>query len=187
MIIIWLQGIWLPLHGFSFEDTPLWAGIYMLPLTIGFMIMGPISGYLSDRFGARTFSTAGMIVTALGFGGLLLVPTNFVYIAFAMAILVIGMGMGMFASPNTTAIMNSVPPEHRGASSGMRADLPEFCQHNQHYLDLYHGHPRAGGSSAGCLVLGSDQGWRPGCGCPPGGHSASHGCPVRGLFSATTP
>ncbi|MGB8215624.1 MAG: MFS transporter [Anaerolineales bacterium] len=121
MIIIWLQGIWLPLHGFSFEDTPLWAGIYMLPLTIGFMIMGPISGYLSDRFGARTFSTAGMIVTALGFGGLLLVPTNFVYIAFAMAILVIGMGMGMFASPNTTAIMNSVPPEHRGASSGMRA------------------------------------------------------------------
>src|SRR5271157_2083356 len=121
MIIIWLQGIWLPLHGFSFEDTPLWAGIYMLPLTIGFMIMGPISGYLSDRFGARTFSTAGMLVTGLGFIGLLLVPTNFIYIYFALAILVIGMGMGMFVSPNTTAIMNSVPPEHRGASSGMRA------------------------------------------------------------------
>jgi MFS family permease len=121
MIIIWLQGIWLPLHGFSFEDTPLWAGIYMLPLTIGFMLMGPLSGYLSDRYGARTFSTAGMLVTATGFGGLLLVPTNFVYPAFALAILVIGMGMGMFVSPNTTAIMNSVPAEHRGASSGMRA------------------------------------------------------------------
>lgn len=121
MIIIWLQGIWLPLHGISFEDTPLWAGIYMLPLTIGFMIMGPLSGYLSDRYGARTFSTAGMLVTAAGFAGLLLVPTNFVYIAFALAILVIGMGMGMFVSPNTTAIMNSVPAEHRGASSGMRA------------------------------------------------------------------
>jgi len=121
MIIIWLQGIWLPLHGYSFEDTPLWAGIYMLPLTIGFMIMGPISGFLSDRYGARMFSTAGMLVTAAGFGGLLLVPTNFVYPAFALAIMVIGMGMGMFVSPNTTAIMNSVPVEHRGASSGMRA------------------------------------------------------------------
>jgi len=121
MIIIWLQGIWLPLHGYSFEDTPLWAGIYMLPLTVGFLLMGPLSGYLSDRFGARTFSTAGMLVTAAGFGGLLMVPTNFAYPAFALAILIIGMGMGMFVSPNTTAIMNSVPAEHRGASSGMRA------------------------------------------------------------------
>jgi EmrB/QacA subfamily drug resistance transporter len=121
MLIIWLQGIWLPLHGISFEDTPLWAGIYMLPLTVGFMIMGPISGFLSDRYGSRTFSTAGMLVTAAGFAGLLLVPVNFVYISFALAILVIGMGMGMFVSPNVTAIMNSVPAEHRGASSGMRA------------------------------------------------------------------
>jgi EmrB/QacA subfamily drug resistance transporter len=121
MIIIWLQGIWLPLHGYSFEDTPLWAGIYMLPLTVGFLLMGPLSGYLSDKFGSRTFSTAGMLVTAAGFAGLLMVPTNFVYPAFALAILIIGMGMGMFAAPNTTAIMNSVPPEHRGASSGMRA------------------------------------------------------------------
>ncbi len=121
MIIIWLQGIWLPLHGFSFEDTPLWAGIYMLPLTIGFMILGPISGFLSDRYGARTFSTAGMLVTVIGFTGLYLMPINFTYIYFALAILVIGMGMGMFVSPNTTAIMNSVPAEHRGASSGMRA------------------------------------------------------------------
>ena len=121
MIIIWLQGIWLPLHGYSFEDTPLWAGIYMLPLTAGFLLMGPLSGYLSDRFGARAFSTAGMLVTAAGFGGLLMVPTNFAYPAFALAILIIGMGMGMFVSPNTTAIMNSVPAEHRGASSGMRA------------------------------------------------------------------
>jgi MFS family permease len=121
MIIIWLQGIWLPLHGYAFEDTPLWAGIYMLPLTFGFMLLGPISGYLSDRFGARIFSTAGMVITAIGFAGLLFVPINFVYVTFALAILVIGMGMGMFVSPNTTAIMNSVPAEHRGASSGMRA------------------------------------------------------------------
>jgi len=93
----------------------------MLPLTIGFMIMGPISGFLSDRYGARIFSTAGMLVTVVGFAGLYFIPINFTYIFFALAILVIGMGMGMFVSPNTTAIMNSVPAEHRGASSGMRA------------------------------------------------------------------
>jgi len=121
MLIIWLQGIWLPLHGYNFEDTPLWAGIYMLPLTVGFFLLGPLSGYLSDRFGARLFSTGGMLVTAAGFGGLMLLPANFNYPVFAILILIIGMGMGMFAAPNTTSIMNAVPAEHRGVSSGMRA------------------------------------------------------------------
>ena len=121
MLIIWLQGIWLPLHGYNFEDTPLWAGIYMLPLTAGFFVMGPLSGYLSDRFGARFFSTGGMLLTAAGFGGLMLLPSNFQFLAFALIIFTIGMGMGMFAAPNTTAIMNSVPAEHRGVSSGMRS------------------------------------------------------------------
>ena len=121
MLIIWMQGIWLPLHGYNFEDTPLWAGIYMLPLTAGFFVMGPLSGYLSDRFGARFFSTGGMLLTAAGFGGLMLLPPNFYFPAFAVIIFVIGMGMGMFAAPNTTAIMNSVPAEHRGVSSGMRS------------------------------------------------------------------
>jgi EmrB/QacA subfamily drug resistance transporter len=121
MLIIWLQGIWLPLHGYNFEDTPLWAGIYMLPLTVGFFMTGPLSGYLSDRFGARLFSTGGMLLTATGFVGLILLPPNFYYPAFAVIVLAIGMGMGMFAAPNTTAIMNSVPAEHRGVSSGMRS------------------------------------------------------------------
>jgi MFS family permease len=121
ILIIWLQGIWLPMHGYTFEETPLWAGIYMLPLTGGFLLMGPLSGYLSDRYGARFFSTGGMLVTAGGFLGLMLLPANFSYPIFAVLLLLIGMGMGMFAAPNTTAIMNSVPPEHRGASSGMRA------------------------------------------------------------------
>ncbi len=121
MLIIWLQGIWLPLHGYSFEDTPLWAGIYMLPLTGGFLAMGPLCGYLSDRYGARLFSTGGMLLTAAGFVGLMTLPPNFNYVVFAVLIFLIGMGMGMFAAPNTTAIMNSVPPEHRGVSSGMRA------------------------------------------------------------------
>ena len=121
MLIIWLQGIWLPLHGYSFETTPLWAGIYMLPLTGGFLLMGPLCGHLSDRYGARFFSTTGMLVVAVGFIGLILMPINFAYPVLAIILLLVGMGMGMFAAPNTTAIMNSVPPENRGASSGMRA------------------------------------------------------------------
>jgi MFS family permease len=123
ILVIWLQGIWLPLHGVSYVDTPLWAGIYMLPLTFGFMVMGPISGTLSDRWGARALTSAGLLLTALGFAGLLLIPVNFAYWTFALAILVIGLGMGLFVSPNLTAIMNSVPAEHRGASSGMRSTV----------------------------------------------------------------
>jgi MFS family permease len=67
MLIIWLQGIWLPQHGYSFTRTPLWAGIYMIPLTIGFLVAGPISGILSDRYGARPFATGGMIGAAVSF------------------------------------------------------------------------------------------------------------------------
>lgn len=121
MLIIWLQGIWLPLHGYSFEETPLWAGIYMTPLLVGFIVMGPISGYLSDHFGARLFSTAGMLLQALGFFGLTALPVNFNYPVFAVLLFVLGCGSGLFASPNTSSIMSSVPPETRGVSSGMRA------------------------------------------------------------------
>ena len=123
MLIIWLQGIWLPLHGYSFEETPLWAGIFMTPLLLGFILMGPISGYLSDRFGARFFSTAGMLVQVFGFLGLTLLPANFSYPVFAALIFMLGCGSGLFASPNTSSIMSSVPPETRGVSSGMRATI----------------------------------------------------------------
>ncbi|MDR3586197.1 MAG: MFS transporter [Desulfosporosinus sp.] len=123
MLIIWLQGIWLPLHGYSFEQTPLWAGIYMLPMMIGFFLMGPLSGYLSDRYGARGFSTVGMLISTLAFILLTFLPANFNYLPFVIILLMSGVGMGMFAAPNTTAIMNSVPAEYRGASSGMRATL----------------------------------------------------------------
>lgn len=123
MLIIWLQGIWLPLHGYSFEETPLWAGIYMLPMMLGFFLMGPISGFLSDRLGSRGFATVGMLLSALSFVLLTLLPVNFDYLPFVIILLIAGIGMGMFAAPNTTAIMNTVPPEHRGAASGMRATL----------------------------------------------------------------
>ncbi|PJJ55159.1 MFS transporter [Compostimonas suwonensis] len=119
MLIIWLQGIWLPLHGYSYEDTPLWAGIYMLPITIGFLIAGPLSGTLSDRFGARFFSTAGLLLTALSFVLLLVIPVNFEYWQFAIITGLSGIGSGMFSAPNRTAIMNSVPANQRGSASGM--------------------------------------------------------------------
>jgi MFS family permease len=121
MLIIWLQGIWLPLHGYNFSDTPLWAGIFLLPLTAGFIIAGPISGYLSDRYGARPFATTGMLLFAVSFVGLLLIPVNFPYWELAVLCLVNGIGSGMFAAPNTSAIMSSVPPNQRGQASGMRA------------------------------------------------------------------
>jgi MFS family permease len=121
MLVIWLAGIWLPLHGYDYTVTPLWAGIYMLPLTAGFLIAGPISGYLSDRYGSRLFATAGLLVAACGFTGLMLLPVDFPYPAFAAIIFCNGLGSGLFASPNTSSIMSSVPARHRGAASGMRS------------------------------------------------------------------
>jgi MFS family permease len=121
MLILWLQGIWLVLHGYDFKDTPLWSGIYLLPLTCGFIVSGPISGKLSDKYGARAFASGGLLVSAAGFGGLLLLPTDFRYVWFACLIFVAGAGMGLFSAPNAAAIMNSVPARQRGAASGMLA------------------------------------------------------------------
>ena len=121
ILIIWLQGIWLPLHGYSFETTPLWAGIYMLPSMLGFIVVGPISGILSDRFGPRIFAIAGMVIQAVAFILLTFLPTNFDYTWFAVLLVIMGIGQGLFTTPNTTAIMNSVPAHQRGVASGMRA------------------------------------------------------------------
>ena len=121
MLIIWLQGVWLPLHGYAYEDTPLWAGIALIPLTAGFLISGPVSGYLSDRFGTRFFATGGLLLMAASFVGLLFLPVDFSYPVFAAVVFANGVGQGMFSAPNTSAIMGSVPPERRGAASGMRA------------------------------------------------------------------
>jgi MFS family permease len=121
MLIIWLQGIWLPLHGYDYARTPLWAGIYLLPLTFGFLAAGPISGHLSDKYGARLFAAGGLVVMAVSFGGLLLLPTDFSYWTFAALVFLNGLGGGLFAAPNTSIIMSNVPAESRGAASGMRA------------------------------------------------------------------
>jgi MFS family permease len=119
MLILLLQGIWLPLHGYSYQSTPFWAGIYMIPLTIGIIIMGPISGVLSDRYGPRWIATIGMIISTISFLLLVVLPYNFDYIEFALVLFMMGVGGGMFGSPNSSSIMNSVPPQDRGVASGM--------------------------------------------------------------------
>ena len=128
MLIIWLQGIWLPQHGYSFSRTPLWAGIYMLPLTIGFLAAGPVSGFLSDRFGSRPFATSGMIGSALSFVLLDMLPVNFSYPVFAGALLLMGLSMGAFASPNRAGVMNSLPAGDRGAGGAMNQTFQNSAQ-----------------------------------------------------------
>jgi len=123
MLIILLQGIWLPLHGYSYDSTPFWAGILMIPMSIGFVLTGPISGWLSDKRGARLLATLGMVISAAAFAGFVLLPVNFIYLSFAAILFIMGIGGGIFASPNMASIMNSVPAEHRGAASGMRATI----------------------------------------------------------------
>jgi len=121
ILIIWLQGIWLPQHGYDFSRTPLWAGIYMLPLIGGFLVAGPASGWLSDRFGARPFATGGMALAAVSFLLLIVLPVDFSYVWFALILVLNGIGMGLFASPNSAGVMNSLPPTQRGAGAGMLA------------------------------------------------------------------
>jgi MFS family permease len=128
MLIIWLQGIWLPQHGYNFTNTPLWAGIYMLPLTAGLLVVGPVSGYLSDRFGVRWFATGGMLGMTLSFVFLVLLPTNFPFVAFALVLALMGASMGLFSSPNRASVMNSLPAEHRGAGGGMNVTFQNSAQ-----------------------------------------------------------
>jgi MFS family permease len=128
MLIIWLQGIWLPEHGVDFASTPLWAGIRMLPLTVGFLLAGPVSGILSDRYGSRPFATGGMLASALSFGLLELLPVDFSYLEFAAILLLMGLSMGAFASPNRAGVMNSLPAQHRGAGGGMNQTFQNSAQ-----------------------------------------------------------
>src|SRR5882757_2304718 len=128
MLIIWLQGIWLPLHGYDYTETPLWAGIYMLPLIVGMLLAGPTAGYLSDRFGARPFATGGMIGAALSFGVLIALPIDFAYPVFAAVLFFNGVSMGLFASPNRAAVMNSLPAGDRGAGGGMNQTFQNSAQ-----------------------------------------------------------
>jgi MFS family permease len=123
MLIMLLQGIWLPLHGYSYESTPFWGGIFMLPLTVGFVIMGPLSGWLSDKYGSRLFATSGLLLITISFLILAMLPYDFDYPIFAFALLIMGLGNGMFGAPNIATIMNSAPQEERGVASGMRAML----------------------------------------------------------------
>jgi EmrB/QacA subfamily drug resistance transporter len=128
MLVVLLQGIWLPLHGFTYEEAPFWAGIFMIPLTMGVALTGPISGWLSDKHGARTLATTGMIITGISFLAFMILPVNFDYLPFALILFVMGLGNGIFMSPNMASVMNSCPAENRGAASGMRSTLQNVGQ-----------------------------------------------------------
>jgi MFS family permease len=127
-MVIWLQGIWLPLHGYNFSDTPLWAGIALLPLTGGFLVSGPICGYLSDKYGARVFTVGGMTGATLSFLLLQFLPADFSYPIFGALLFLNGLSMGMFAAPNRASIMNALPKEHRGVGSGMASTFQNSGQ-----------------------------------------------------------
>ncbi|MGA7860960.1 MAG: MFS transporter [Thermoplasmata archaeon] len=128
LLVLWFQGIWLPLHGYSFAETPFWAGVMMMPMIVGFLVAGPLSGWLSDARGPKLLATAGMVIASATFFGLALLPTNFPYWEMGLVLFVQGAGMGMFAAPNAAAVMNSVPPENRGVASGMLATLQNAGQ-----------------------------------------------------------
>ncbi|MGC8464871.1 MAG: MFS transporter [Acidimicrobiales bacterium] len=128
ILIIWLQGVWLPEHGYNYANTPLWAGIYLIPLTIGFLIAGPLSGVLSDRFGARPFTTIGLLVQGGTYLALTLIPINFSYIDFAIILFINGLAGGLFAAPNQAGVMNSLPPNQRGSGAGMLATFQNSAQ-----------------------------------------------------------
>jgi MFS family permease len=180
MLIFWLQAIWLPLHGYAFADTPLWAGIYMLPLTAGFLIAGPISGVLSDRYGPRLFATGGLLVAAAAFTGLMLLPVNFPYWLFGTIIFFNGVGSGLFAAPNTAAIMSSVPADQRGSASGMRSTFQNSGMSLS--IGIFFSLMIAGLASA--LPVTLDRGLR-GQGVPAAAAAhAAHLPPVSTLFSA---
>ena len=127
-MVIWLQGIWLPLHGYNFSNTPLWAGIALLPLTGGFLVSGPLCGYLSDKYGARVFTVGGMIGATASFLLLQFLPANFSYPMFGALLFLNGISMGMFGAPNRASIMNSLPKEHRGVGSGMASTFQNSGQ-----------------------------------------------------------
>ena len=180
MLIIWLQGIWLPLHGYNYADTPLWAGIYMLPLTIGFLIAGPASGAVSDRFGARAFATGGLLLTAATFVGLILMPADFNYVLFAALLALNGIGMGLMAAPNSAAIMNAVPAVAARRCLG----------HPGHRHERRHGAVdgrvlHADGDRAGRRLPASLYSGLTGAGVTPdAAHTISHVPPVGTLFAA---
>jgi MFS family permease len=119
MLVILLQAVWLPLHGFSYQDTPFWAGIYIIPMSLGFVSAGPVSGWLSDKKGARGLATGGMCLLCVVFLILSTLPYNFTYPEFAASIFLMGIGFGMFSSPNVSSIMGTVPPERRSTATGM--------------------------------------------------------------------
>jgi EmrB/QacA subfamily drug resistance transporter len=115
VLIFFLQG--------PYGLDPLWAGIMMAPFGAAFMLVGPISGYLSDKYGSRGLATAGLLISSIGLLGLSTITSSTPYWLLALYQALMGGGSGLFASPNTNAIMSSVVPEKRGIAAGVNSML----------------------------------------------------------------
>ncbi|HVC33559.1 MAG TPA: MFS transporter [Chloroflexota bacterium] len=120
LLIFFLQG--------PYGKDPLTAGIMMAPFGLAFMLIGPLSGYLSDHHGARGLGTAGLLVSAVGLAGLATVTDQTPYWQLAIWMAIMGGGSGFFNSPNTNVIMTSVRPDQRGMAAGIRTMLSNTGQ-----------------------------------------------------------
>ncbi|WP_066797234.1 MFS transporter [Caldivirga sp. MU80] len=118
-----LQAIYLPMHGVPYSETPLLAGIYLIPSSVANAVFAPVGGRLINRFGARVVSTIGAVLLGVSFELLTLLSLNFNYTLFAADLFLMGTGSGLFQSPNLVSIMSSVPQEDRSAASGLRASM----------------------------------------------------------------
>jgi EmrB/QacA subfamily drug resistance transporter len=102
---------------------PLTAGLWLIPFAAAFVSVGPLAGFLSDKYGARGFTTTGLIISVAGFLGLAMIPSNVSYETLALLMVLVGIGGGMFVAPNMSSIMTSAPVTERGIASGMSATL----------------------------------------------------------------
>ena len=111
------------LQGPTMRLTPLVAGIFLVPMSASLAIIGPISGFLSDRYGQRFFAVLGLVTSIIGFALLSLIGYTISFTQLLVPLVFVGVGMGFFASPNRSGIMSGSPPRYRGVASGMSATM----------------------------------------------------------------
>jgi MFS family permease len=115
LLIFFLQG--------PYGQNPLAAGLLLIPFGAAFMVVGPLSGRLSDRVGSRVLAPLGLGISSLALLGLSTIGPSTPYWMLAVFMVLMGGGSGLFVSPNTNAIMSSVTPQTRGAAAGILAML----------------------------------------------------------------
>jgi MFS family permease len=104
-------------------DDPITAGIKLAPMAIGMLIASPVAGWWADRHGSRALAALGMVVSALALIGMTTLEVGSPYWQSTLWLGLVGIGSGMFNSPNTAAMMGTVPPNRRGVAAGARTML----------------------------------------------------------------